>query len=318
MDSLSALTRLAEAIQARHSLEELLQLVADGAAEVLEVKRISVRLLDASRSLLLASARAGEPLHEAPVGFRLGEGLLGWIAEHGEPLCLPEPEHDPRFMARPGMASMGAFVGVPIRIGAQTTGVISAVDDAVVFDDSHRRLLTLVAAMCAPHVEIARLARLAHVDPLTGALNRRGIEQQVPTLAPDDAEVMSVAMVDVDHFKRINDSVGHAAGDLVLRQIAATLTGVLRAADAVVRYGGEEFLLVLPGVAFADATAVAERVRAAVAAAPTAVPGGEVGATVSIGVAERRPGELREAMIARADAALYAAKAAGRNRVHGG
>ena len=114
MHALAALTRLAEAIAARRSLEELLQLVADGAAEVLEVERISVRLLDAGRTMLLASARAGAPLHEGPVGFRLGEGLLGWIAEHGQPLCLPEPERDPRFLARPGMAPMGAFVGVPI------------------------------------------------------------------------------------------------------------------------------------------------------------------------------------------------------------
>jgi diguanylate cyclase (GGDEF)-like protein len=210
---------------------------------------------------------------------------------------------------------MGSFLGVPIRIGTQTTGVISATDDRIVFGDTHLRVLTLVAAMCAPHVEIARLARLAQVDPLTGALNRRGIETEVP---PDGATRMSVAMIDVDHFKRVNDTLGHPTGDLVLQHVATAIASVLRTNDAVIRYGGEEFLVVLPEVGIHDALMVAERLRATIAAAPTAIPGGELHVTVSIGVAERQPDELRDALIARADAALYQAKAAGRDRVVSG
>ena len=167
-------------------------------------RRVSLRLLDPSHTQLLATARSGEPLHRETMEFRVGEGLLGWIAAHGEPLCLAEPEADPRFAPRPGMGPMGAFIGVPIRSGAQVIGVLSAIDPAVRFDDHHRQLLELVAAMCAPHIELARLADLIQLDPLTGSLNRRGLDQRYPVdhVADADAAPLVVAMLDLDHFKR--------------------------------------------------------------------------------------------------------------------
>lgn len=316
-DPIDTLTALAEQMSTRHSLEELLRLVADGAARVLGVERVSVRLLDPTHTQLLAMARSGEPLHTQPPEFKIGEGLIGWIAEHGAPLCLASAEDDPRFAPRPGMAPMGAFVGVPLRAGAQVVGVISALDGTGRFDERDQRLLTLVAAMCGPHIELARLARLVQIDPLTGSLNRRGLDQRYPAdhVADADAAPLVVAMLDLDHFKLVNDRYGHAVGDLVLRHVTAVIGQVLRADDALVRYGGEEFLLLLPGIERERGARIAERVRAAVAAAPVAVPGGQLTSTVSIGVAELRPGEARDEVIARADAALYRAKAGGRDRV---
>lgn len=313
-DPIDTLIALAERMSTRHALEELLLLVADGAARVLGVARVSVRLLDPSHTQLLAMARSGEPLHDHPPEFRIGEGLLGWIAEHGQPLCLNQPELDPRFAPRPGMAPMGAFVGVPLRAGAEVVGVISAIDTGMQFDQHHLGLLSLVAAMCGPHIELARLARLVQIDPLTGSLNRRGLDQRYQPGQPSAAP-LTVAMLDLDHFKQVNDRYGHAVGDLVLRHVTAAVGQVLRADDALVRYGGEEFLLLLPGLDRERGARVAERVRAAVAAAPVSIPGGEVTATVSIGVAELRPGEDRDEVIARADAALYRAKRGGRDRV---
>jgi diguanylate cyclase (GGDEF)-like protein len=313
-DPIDTLTALAEQMSTRHSLEELLRLVADGAARVLGVERVSVRLLDPTHTQLLAMARSGEPLHTQPPEFKIGEGLIGWIAEHGAPLCLASAEDDPRFAPRPGMAPMGAFVGVPLRAGAQVVGVISALDGTGRFDERDQRLLTLVAAMCGPHIELARLARLVQIDPLTGSLNRRGLDQRYQADAPGPAP-LTVAMLDLDHFKLVNDRYGHAVGDLVLRHVTAVIGQVLRADDALVRYGGEEFLLLLPGIERERGARIAERVRAAVAAAPVAVPGGQLTSTVSIGVAELRPGEARDEVIARADAALYRAKAGGRDRV---
>jgi diguanylate cyclase (GGDEF)-like protein len=316
-DPLATLTRLAAQMSTRHSLEALLQLVAEAAAEALGVRRVSLRLLDPSHTQLLATARSGEPLHREAMEFQIGEGLLGWIAAHGEPLCLAEPEADPRFAPRPGMGPMGAFLGVPIRSGAQVIGVLSAIDPAVRFDDHHRQLLELVAAMCAPHIELARLADLIQLDPLTGSLNRRGLDQRYPAdhVADADAAPLVVAMLDLDHFKLVNDRHGHAVGDLVLRHVTAMIGQALRADDALVRFGGEEFLLLLPGLDRERGVRIAERVRAAVAGSPATIPGGQVVTTVSIGVAERRPGESRDAVFARADAALYQAKAAGRDRV---
>ena len=121
-------------------------------------------------------------------------------------------------------------------------------------------LVTLVAAICAPHVEIARLARLAQVDPLTGALNRRGLDLRVPELEADDA-ALAVAMVDLDHFKLVNDNFGHAVGDEVIIMLAEVLNASTRKEDLVGRYGGEEFIVLMSGESLENACNLAETIR---------------------------------------------------------
>jgi len=164
---------------------------------------------------------------------------------------------------------------------------------------------------------LERTEALAQRDSLTGAFNRR---QMVSLLAVEAAraergEALSLCIVDLDHFKAINDTHGHLAGDAVLRQFAATVQAQLRATDFLARYGGEEFLLALSQTGLADAARLAERVRANVAAAVFEALPAERRVTVSIGVAQLLPGELIETTLYRADAALYAAKSRGRDRV---
>ncbi len=138
-----------------------------------------------------------------------------------------------------------------------------------------------------------------------------------------DGRSLVCMMLDVDHFKRVNDNWGHAAGDSVLRELAQRIDAEVRASDVAARFGGEEFVILLPRTTSAEGQHLAERIRNAVAAVPFDLPGGDrVPVTVSIGIAEFRPGaghadlkSLGEALIARADVALYAAKAAGRDRV---
>ncbi len=158
---------------------------------------------------------------------------------------------------------------------------------------------------------------LAGRDALTGCLNRRRIHELL------DLELMrarrgapfAACMVDIDHFKAVNDRHGHAAGDDVLRQFAQTAGSALRPTDFFARYGGEEFVAVLPQMTLDATRVVAERLRSAVEATRfTGLPE-EFRATISIGVAEYCPGETVEQTLARADAALYRAKRDGRNRV---
>ena len=157
------------------------------------------------------------------------------------------------------------------------------------------------------------LSRLAMLDPLTGVFNRRGLDVLLPAR---DERLTALAICDLDRFKRINDEHGHAAGDEVLRRVAHLLGSVLRAGDGVLRWGGEEFLLVLPGVELGRAQRIVERARAWVEHEPIELSSGRVlSVTISVGVAERRPAEPRDAAIARADEALYLAKDRGRNRV---
>jgi diguanylate cyclase (GGDEF)-like protein len=157
----------------------------------------------------------------------------------------------------------------------------------------------------------------AATDPLTGVLNRRGFLQGAAIVMERNRGSMapvSVLAFDLDHFKLINDRWGHAVGDTVLQTFATVVRKTMRADDVISRFGGEEFVAILPGT-LADAAAVAERVRAAFAAAGAGLHGRQIVATVSAGVACGSPLATVEALIARADAALYCAKMNGRDRV---
>ena len=161
---------------------------------------------------------------------------------------------------------------------------------------------------------------MAVTDALTGLHNRRFMESQLPTLV-DQAEArgrpLTIQILDIDHFKRINDSFGHDAGDDVLREFADRVRANVRGIDLVCRMGGEEFVVVMPDTDPALARLVGERVRQRIAMEPFAVGGGNaiLDVTVSIGIATRAPGDSIDDVMKRADQALYAAKHGGRNRV---
>lgn len=167
----------------------------------------------------------------------------------------------------------------------------------------------------------ARLEYEATHDGLTGILNRSAILEMLQKeleRSQRTGRPTAVLMADVDHFKRINDAHGHAAGDQVLRSVAEVIRRSVRPYDSVGRYGGEEFLIVLPETNPADVETVAERVRAAAAATPILIDGQEKLVTLSIGIDAAAPDDMTDAerMVSGADMAMYQAKNAGRNRVH--
>lgn len=159
--------------------------------------------------------------------------------------------------------------------------------------------------------------RRSTLDPLTGLFNRSALEQRLAELdgqpsSEDEGLSHALLLCDLDHFKRVNDQLGHAAGDAVLQEVAYTMRAELRAGDSIYRVGGEEILVVLPGADEADAIEISERLRQAVRERrPVGVP-----VTVSIGIAVSMPGGVDTGdLVSRADAALYAAKAGGRDMV---
>jgi diguanylate cyclase (GGDEF)-like protein len=160
--------------------------------------------------------------------------------------------------------------------------------------------------------------RRSTLDPLTGLFNRNALEQRLSELDgqpcdPDAGLSHAFLLCDLDHFKKVNDHYGHAAGDAVLQDVAYTMRATLRAGDSIYRVGGEEILVILPGAGYDDAMEIAERVRVEVRnRRPVGVP-----VSLSIGVAVAEPGVVdTDEMLARADAALYAAKAGGRDLVY--
>ena len=178
----------------------------------------------------------------------------------------------------------------------------------------HATLMALVVARLT-----AQLRHRSRHDGLTGLLDRRAIEENLQTQMQRSrrtGETFSVLMLDLDHFKSINDRFGHAVGDRVLVHVAAVLEESFREVDRLGRIGGEEFLALMPGAALDAAGPVAERVRERLSASPVILDASEVHLSVSIGMAQwHPPDEEISRLLGRADSALYLAKAQGRDRV---
>ncbi|MEO7497865.1 MAG: GGDEF domain-containing protein [Massilia sp.] len=179
-------------------------------------------------------------------------------------------------------------------------------------ETSTKQLRRLNEVNRALKLETEQLTGQAHRDPLTGVLNRQGLRAELMATSRLMADPVSIVFIDIDHFKHINDGHGHAVGDLVLRQFAATITAKVRSADRLVRWGGEEFLLLCPTCDLVQATALAEKLRLSLleTSCPEALR-----VTASFGVAQHDASEEIGQVIKRADEQLYRAKNSGRNRV---
>ena len=155
-------------------------------------------------------------------------------------------------------------------------------------------------------------------DPLTGLGNRRYFDRAIDPFfgaLEDTGEAFSIMVFDIDHFKRVNDILGHDMGDQILKEIATRLVTHMRAVDVVSRYGGEEFMIAMPKTTEGEALIAADRVRSLIAGTPIYVDGQALQITTSAGVAEVEKGEELRDVFKRADNALYKAKQAGRNKV---
>lgn len=214
---------------------------------------------------------------------------------------------------------------VPLTVGAERLGAISFANRSTkpVFTEADLLLAELIGQQAASAIENARLFRkvqqLAQTDTLTGVASRShfyAVAERHLLAALRYGRPMALIMFDADHFKRVNDTYGHPAGDRVLASLAAAARRTLRAPDLICRYGGEEFLVLLPEINLTQARVVAERIRQRAAETRVHTEKGEVIVTVSLGVAAIEEGKevTLDALIERADQALYAAKRAGRNR----
>lgn len=206
---------------------------------------------------------------------------------------------------------------VPLSFLGSSFGVLNArATDPTALEPRVVGALEVVAGHASQRIGILRTLSTsqfeASVDPLTGLLNRRSLADQLGRLHRSDRDYC-LAMVDLDHFKTLNDSYGHEAGDRALRVFSQVVRSTVRVDDIVGRFGGEEFVIVLPGTTLAEAVALLERLRLELAAAVAT--GAGPAFTASMGLATRQDGSDPDSVIRAADAALLAAKQAGRDRV---
>lgn len=239
------------------------------------------------------------------------------------PIICNDVEHDfEGFVQIPGVASTKSWLGIPLVYEGKTIGMFSLDSSELHFyKEQHIRIASGVAdqvAMAVAHsLQHSKVKEAALKDKLTGAANRYGLEtvgQTMFTAIQKEEQSLGVLMLDIDHFKEVNDTWGHAYGDLVLKSLAAAVTKSLRADDYLVRYGGEEFLILLPKATAREALVVAERLRQTIPQIEI-IPGRSC-PTVSIGIFAGIPGPLDQLheFIQKADLGLYEAKESGRNR----
>lgn len=318
----STLFHLTKVVNSGASLHALLAAVAEASPSLVGADSCSLMLLDESRTALLTKAASGLSAdEEANITFQIGEGVAGWVAEHAAPALIPEVESDSRFKRVGDQAlAIASLLVVPLVTKEGVIGTLSVTSRrAGAFNKEHEELLMYLGSSIVKDIENARLYRLSITDSLTRAYNRQYLYQRLPDemeRARRYGDPLSLVLFDVDHFKRLNDTHGHPAGDFVLKELVRLVHTTVREVDGLVRYGGEEFLMLLPKTSLAGAGELAERLRAAVASAEFLWSDNTLKVTSSFGVATLEGKAMSdEVLLKRADEALYQAKAAGRNRV---
>jgi two-component system, cell cycle response regulator len=317
------------------SLGELLRAMIEGlrAAYALDAVTLVIRDLNHEIRQLYTAENPHQP---PPAGVIFAESLQGLARQYNTlngPWLGPFIGSD-HGLIFPGDTDLGSCALLPLRRHEDLIGCLNLGSrDAARFTRHHAtdflQQLGDIAAVCLENaVNRSRLVRSGITDVLTGLYNRRYLQHRLVdelARARRDGRPLACIMLDVDHFKRVNDRWGHPAGDAVLAQTAHVVREQCRDSDVPVRYGGEEFAVLLPGADSREGMRVAERIRCEVEASPFVLPGGEeLSLTVSLGVSHLDAGQvegdlkpLGERLVAEADVQLYRAKAAGRNRACG-
>lgn len=325
VDELNALRATMADISSELELSNLLQAILERATSLLDAAGGDLGLYDPGRGDIQIVVSHNMGLDYAGTRMALGEGAMGMVAQTLEPLIIDDYSSWAGRSSQYEEERYYAVMAAPLLNGGRLIGVVGVVhrDPARKFGASDLNLLNLFAQQATIAVENARLYSqaqlLAVTDPLTGLTNRR----QFFILAEKEfrrvqryGSPLSAIMLDVDDFKRVNDSYGHAVGDEVLRLLAEYCQNDLRRVDLVARYGGEEFVILLPETGLDSAMHAAERLRDHISRNPPQVRGLIIPITVSIGLAIMSP-DIRdvESLIDHADQAMYTAKQSGRNRI---
>ena len=263
--------RIAQETSSVLELDVLLQRIVDIIREVMDYYMVAVMLPVDGRPGLQVGAQSGYSVDITGRTLEPGEGVTGWVFEHGTPLVVPDVSADPRYVGLD--REVRSELAFPLISRGRLIGVLNAESEhADAFTAADLGLMSAVGSQLAACVEVAQLhhtlKREATHDPLTRLNNRRlFLDRIAKEIARAEAaqEAFSIVFLDVDDLKVVNDTYGHLAGDALLREVANALTDAVRGEDVVARYGGDEFIVLLPGTPRAAATVVAQRITEGIA-----------------------------------------------------
>jgi diguanylate cyclase (GGDEF)-like protein len=315
----------ARVLQAEHDPDRILGVLGDLLRRVLPTTGLAIFEADWERDCLIPRVLAGSDVVKLGDGhFPMSAGITGWAFARGVPYNCGNTTTHPAASTIPGTGgdqSPESLLVIPLIAGDHRIGVLDVwrygFDSFSDRDLEHCALFAHVTAAAWNNAQLYReLEARVHTDALTGLRNTRWLDETAPqetARSLRSGSSIGVLLLDLDHFKLVNDSGGHAAGDQVLREVARALRAVVRTGDDVVRFGGEEFLVLLHESGPEGALRVAEEIRAALSNGKAVASGARV--TASIGVAMfPMHGSTLDEVIRVADLAMYEAKAAGRDR----
>ncbi len=305
-------------------LDDLLHIILRSIKQVMEVDASSVMLVDPEKGDLFFSQAEGGSQKIKEIRLQMGEGIAGHVAQTAEPMIANDVNKSKFFAQRVDKVTKfttRSILAVPLKIKGKVTGVLEALNkiDGTDFTPEDLLIFTSYANQIAVAIENARLYKMAVYDGLTGIFDKTYFkiwaESEYARVRRYNTD-LSLVMFDIDHFKNINDSYGHRAGDSILAELAKTIKEAVRRADVFARFGGEEFIIALPETNINQAYILAEKIRKITQTHKFEFEGKTIGVTVSLGVVsfDKTHEQSFERLLNDVDQALYESKSSGRNR----